>query len=247
MDEQKLNAETEDNGLTFKDLLFIIKKHLIAILVSIAAFTVAGFVITKVQTPVYQSSGTMLVSYEGTSTSISTDYTFSNYISNTYVVFITQDVVLDKVAERQGVSTSELKSNTKVSNSSLILTVSYTASDPLVAQEIAQTILDVAQEVADSTEVVDGETKPVYHLLNDNLKVLSPAKKGSKISHTTRNTLLGALVGLVIAFLYVLLRELFDNTFKSTEEIERVLNIPVLAGIPEYEFAEETAEQKEGK
>ena len=36
-----------------------------------------------------------------------------------------------------------------------------------------------------------------------------------------------------------LIREMLDNTFKSSEEIERTLNIPVLAGIPDYHFDDE--------
>ena len=67
MDEEKQVVE-EGRGLTFKDILFIIRKHWIAIIVFIFLGTAAGFTWTKVEQtvkPVYQSTGTMLVSYEG--------------------------------------------------------------------------------------------------------------------------------------------------------------------------------------
>ena len=52
-------------------------------------------------------------------------------------------------------------------------------------------------------------------------------------------TAIGLGAGVVLAFIYMVIRELSDNTFKSAEEIERLLNIPVLAGIPDYHFDDE--------
>ena len=63
--EEKKNIPTEENkGLTFKDILFIIKKHWIAIVAFIVCCTAGGFIWSRVETPVYKSTGTMLVSYE---------------------------------------------------------------------------------------------------------------------------------------------------------------------------------------
>ena len=64
MDEEKQVVTEEGRGLTFKDILFIIRKHWIAIIVFIFLGTAAGFTWTKVEQavkPVYQSTGTMLV------------------------------------------------------------------------------------------------------------------------------------------------------------------------------------------
>ena len=235
MDEEK-RVEEESRGLTFKDILFIIRKHWIAILAFLVCCTAAGFIWSRVETPVYQSTGTMLVSYESGSATLTQDYTFSNYISSTYVSFIKEDVVMSKVSEKTNIPAGALKKATTVSNSNLIIKVSYFNSDKDKAQEIAQTIIDTAQEVANS---VKDDGKPVYHLLYENLTPLSAAKAGVKVSHTMRNTAIGLGAGVVLALLYVVIRELSDNTFKSSEEIERTLNLPVLAGIPDYHFEDE--------
>ena len=239
MENQEMN-----NGITIKDLYFIITKHIIAILCFLALSIIGGAIYTKIEKPVYTSTGTMLVSYEGTGTSISTDYTFSSYIANTFVVFITQDIVMDAVSAKTGVETNVLKKNTTVKNSSLILSITYTASDASEAQKIAEAIIETAQEVADT---LDNENNPVYHLLYDNLKVLSEAKEGARKSHTLRNLAIALAIGVVLAFIYVLLNEIFDNKFKSSEEVERVLGIPLLAGIPEYQFEDEKQNVKVGK
>ena len=256
MDDEKQVME-ESRGLTFKDILFIIRKHWIAILAFLICCTAGGFIWSKVEAPVYQSTGTMLVSYESDkSTSITTDYNFSNYITNTYVAFIKEDAVLREAASRvknndeikSKPSVGTLKSNLSVSASSLILKVTYTANDPHDAKLIVDTVIETASYTADLPKVDEqgnvvldenGKAEPRYRFLNGNLTAVSPAREGSKVSHTLRNTAIGLGAGVVLAFLYVLLRELFDNTFKSSEEIERMLGIPVLAGIPDYQFDDE--------
>lgn len=227
-----------DEGLTLKKLLFILRKHWIAILAFLVVGTSGGFIWSRLEKPMYKSTGTMLVSYEGKS-SIQTDYTFSNYISNTYVKIIKEDLVMDKVAAKTNISSGVLKSNTSVSSNSLVIEVSYTDSDKDKAKEIAQIIIETTQEVANTTEIEDGEEKPVYHLLYDNLKVFSAASIGRRVSHATRDIGIGLAAGAAVAFIYVLLKEILDNKFRSTEEIERMLNLPVVAGIPEYHFDDE--------
>ena len=241
MNSQNNITPNQDEGLTFRKLLSILRRHWIAIVAFLAVGTGAGFVWSRLETPAYTSTGTMLVSYEGAS-SISTDYTFSNYISATYVKIIKEDLIMDKVSEKTSIPTKTLQNNTTVSNSSLVIDVAYTASSKEKAQEVAQIIIETTQEVANT---VDAETgKPVYHLLYDNLKVFSAASEGKKVSHTLRNTAIGLGAGAVVAFLYVLFRELLDNKFRSSEDIERLLDLPVLAGIPEYQFE---VEKKGGK
>lgn len=261
MDEEKQVVE-EGRGLTFKDILFIIRKHWIAIIVFIFLGTAAGFTWTKVEQavkPVYQSTGTMLVSYEGgKDTTITTEYNFSSYITNTYVAFIREEAVLSKAAEKLNTNTElkkpieftagTLKNNLSVSANSLILKVSYTASDKDDAKTILQTIIDTASEVADSPKLdeagnpildSEGKPEPKYKFLNGNLTPVSEAKQGKQVSNTLRNTVIGFGVGVIAAFLYVVLRELLDNKFKSSEEVERMLGVPVLAGIPDYHFDDE--------
>ena len=264
MDEKQNNnvVVEESHGLTFKDILFIIRKHWIMIVVLIFLGAAGGFIWARVEVPTYQSTGTMLVSYDsGKDTSIATEYNFSNYITNTYVAFIKEDAVLreaatelnkkvenNEIKKPMNFTAGALKSNLSVSANSLILKVSYTATDPDDAKTIVQTIIDTASQVADSPKtdeqgnvILDGEgnPEPKYRFLNGNLTPVSEARRGGKVSHDLRNIAIGLGAGVVLAFGYVVLREMLDNTFKSSEEIERMLNIPVLAGIPEYQFEDE--------
>lgn len=240
MDEEKQVVE-ESRGLTFKDILFIIRKHWVAIVAFIVVGIAGGagwaFAEKRVN-PVYQSSGIIMVSPEGTGTSTgtNTEYAFSANLTSTVVAFIKTNAVLDNVRTEQP---DFKKANLSVSNSTgnLMITVRYASSDPEESKAICQLVMNCAIEEANRKKE-DG-TSPVYHMLNNNLNIVDDAKKGAPVSHTTRNLAVGLGAGVVLAVLYVVIRELADNTFKSTEEIERLLNLPVLAGIPEYHFDDE--------
>ncbi len=241
MDEERNNVNEESRGLTFKDILFIIRKHWIAI-VAFIVFGVAGGVVwafgEKTINPVYQSSGIIMVSPEGTGTSTgtNTEYAYAANLTNTVVAFIKTNAVLDNVRNAEPTFN---KANLSVSNTTgnLMITVRYSSKDPETSKRMCQAVMDAACVEADRKK--DDGTTPVYHMLNSNLNIVDAAKSGVPISHNTRDIAIGLGAGVVLAFAYVVIRELSDNTFKSSEEIERILNLPVLAGIPDYHFDDE--------
>ena len=240
MDEENKVAVEENRGLTFKDILFIIRKHWIAIVAFILVGVAGGAVwagLEKKVNPVYQSSGIIMVSPEDTGkAAASADYTLANNLTSTVVAFVKTNAVLDPVKEAQP---NFKKSNLSVSNTTgnLMVTVKYSSSDPTESKDMCQAVMQAVCAEADRKKE-DGTT-PVYHMLNGNLNIVDDAKNGVAITHTTRDLAVGLGAGVVLALAYVVIRELSDNTFKSSEEIERYLNIPVLAGIPDYHFDDE--------
>ena len=242
MDEEKQVVVEESRGLTFKDILFIIRKHWIAI-VALILFGIAGGAVwagveSKV-TPVFKSTGTIMVYYKGNeNTQVTTEYSFSNAITNTVVGFIKTNTVLDQVAEEENVSRESISKNLTVTNTTgtLLVNISYTNRDPVKAKEVTNTIMEKAIQEGN---LKNAEAKAVYPMLDGNLSIIDHAEDGKRVSHMLRDLAIGLGAGVVLAFLYVLIRELSDNTFKSSEEIERYLNIPVLAGIPDYHFDDE--------
>lgn len=87
-----------------------------------------------------------------------------------------------------------------------------------------------------ANEVADTFKKEIDNIMKvDNVSVLSKAENGVKIyPKPVTNTLLGALIGLVIAIFIAVLRELFDKRIKNEEDVERVLDLPVLGAINKF-------------
>ena len=138
-----VNEEKVEEGLTLKDIFQIIKKHIIVILICVIGFSALGYVYSKVKAPTYQANATVLVQYEGgdPNTAITTEYSYSKYISDTLVVFIKEEIVLQKVVDKARAAgyyaDSELEdhqimksiaSRISVSNEALILSISFVKS-----------------------------------------------------------------------------------------------------------------------
>lgn len=240
----------EKNGLTFSDLLYIIRKHLLVIIIVLVVFTGVGFGYGKYKnasSPKYIASSSMMVSVEkSSSTTQYQQYQLSQYIKDTFVIFITKDVVLQEAAniiEEQyevKMSVKKLRSNVSVAiaDESLILELTYTSDDSQKSVAILNAIMDAAVSKANSKND-SGDIN--YKFLYDNIVVLDRATE-ENVTHTSstvKSTVIFFALGVVVAFLYVLIRELTNNKFKDVEEVERLLGLPVLAGVPFYEIKED--------
>ncbi|MFA6755267.1 MAG: Wzz/FepE/Etk N-terminal domain-containing protein [Bacilli bacterium] len=246
--------DNEKEGLSFKDILFILRKHLLAILLFIIVGGVGGEIYNLVEPNTYSSDATLIVSPEsststGDSSTVS-DYQYSSYISKTYVAFIKQDVVLDEVLSlidkdsNYEIDEKELSKNLGVSlvDATLVVSVSYTSTDKNETKFVANLVAKKAVEIANRKNEDDS---PKYKLLYDNIAILSDAKVGVEVSHTLRNIGIGLAIGVVLAIIYTCIREATNTKFKSSDEVEKALGISVLGVIPFYDI--DTKNKKENK
>lgn len=241
MDNQNIynqkQVDEEESGITLKDIFYIIKKNIIVILSIIVAVLIVGSVYTfKIQKPIYQSSAEVMVSASSSDIE-GQNYSLASYLTNTFVAYFKSDLVLDEVVNKLNeqnitVSSSEIKNNLDISivNDSLILELDYTSPSINNSKIILNTIIDTAIEITNKENISE--------LLKDKIMVFSYGKDGQRVSKTMMNLALSLVIGVVIAFLYVLIKNAFDDTFKSKKDIEVVLNIPVIASIPHYEVKE---------
>lgn len=70
-------------------------------------------------------------------------------------------------------------------------------------------------------------------LNSSDAQVVDRATSASQISPTPiRDSILGLSIGLIVALIAVAIREAVDTKVRSTEEIERELDLPIIASIP---------------
>lgn len=263
MENEIEQGKYEESGLSLRDILYIVRKHLIVIIAIIVAFTGAGYIFSKYQSktsPEYVANATMMVTVQNQDSGASqvSQYQLSYYLTDTFEVFMTQDIVLGQAVEKLNAKLGEngqplykeneitlkllqKKFTAKLNGNSLVMNVSYTDDSKAKVVDVLNTVMETAVEVANTT--IGGE--PKYKLLHNNLAVLTPAEESRVTlnSKTLRNIAIFFAIGFVVAVLYVLLRELTNNKFKDTEEIERLLGFPVLAGVVKYEYKQD---EKEG-
>lgn len=251
-EEMKVNPNYEEKSLSFKDILHILRKHIIAIILFFVAGVGAGVGYTMVEAPEYVASATILASPDIINTTTATEYNGMAMLSETFVSFVKENVVVNDAvnslkAEYPEVNANMIKGGISASCDNLIIKVSYSSDNPEKSVKFANAMVESVITISNITEGVDEKGQPVYkyRLLGGNLESLSPAEKGIKRSHTVKNVGIGAAIGVVLAALYVVLFELFDNSFRNEEELEQELNLPILSTIPSFTFDED--EKKGGK
>ena len=238
----------EEKSISLKDIFRIIKKHLIAICVFIALGIAGGFTFNALEAPEYVAPCSLMAMPETTSESTSSAYNGMSMIANTFVSFISEDVVLNEAVEDlkvtyPDVTKKEIRNSLSVTNKNLIINVKYYASEGKKAQDYVKAVVDNAVEIANR---VDTLGQPVYKLLYGNLQILSDNEAATRNSHTMKNVLIGGAIGLAVAILYTCIFELFDNSFKNSEDVEATLRLPILGSIPFYDIENDKSSKNGG-
>ncbi|MCT2347652.1 YveK family protein [Bacillales bacterium AN1005] len=219
----------EDN-ISLKDLFQTLKKRTFLIIaITLIAMIASGVVSYFVITPEYKSSTQILVNQ------VKEDQTIYNYnevqtnvqLINTYSVIIKSAGILNNVKKdlNLDISISELNSKISVESAqnSQIMTISVIDSDPALALEIANK----------TAEVFEKEVKNLMQVDNVNILPLADDQENqSPVSpNPPLNILIAAAVGLLVGIGLAFLLEFLDNTVKNEQDIEKLLELPVLGAI----------------
>ncbi|MBA3926643.1 YveK family protein [Listeria rustica] len=149
---------------------------------------------------------------------------------NTYSVILKSKQLLKEVAKVYPQYTSndiaKMMMVTSDSNSQVI-NLKVNNKDPHVAVDIANTV---------SSMFVDYTSDLIK---SNNVSILSKAymEDSAKPSSPNHNMHLaiGLLAALFLSFIIIVLKEVFDNTIKTQDEIEQLLRLPILGTVNQIE------------
>lgn len=189
-------------------------------------------------TPQYAASTTIYINNSimtDTVTTISaSDLSASAQLATTYKAVIKSDRVLDQVIEKENLDMSASQLAGKISAVSVdnteILKISVTDSDPKRAARIANTIAAVAPD--EISDIIDGSSVKIV----DQAKI--PTVRSSP--NYRKNTFLGALLGVLIGIVFVVIRQVTDVTVHGEDDLEDDLDefgIPLIGVIPDFASA----------
>ena len=232
----ELNSIEEQEGISLQELFKIIWNNIALILIITMWVLVIVIVYTfSVIQPKYTANSSLMVQVdvESSGTNEQSAIVIANNLMGTYKEFITSNRVLesvqDELPELSDRSLSSLKSSISISITSqiLIIYISVVDTSPELAQKIANTLVENSIEIANDSE-------SPYVLLQNKLKVLDVAKLPTSPSspNKTLNVIISGLLGGILALGVVFVKEFFNNKYKTVEELEKHLNIKVLAAVP---------------
>lgn len=216
-----------EETISLQDLFKTLKKRagLIA-LMTIIAITIAGVVSFLVLTPMYQTSTQILVNQEQSEAAQLTNQNIQTDLQliNTYSVIIKSPAILDEVASQLGLDLSVEQLNEKITvataENSQVVDVTVQDEDPALAVDIANT----------TAKVFEAEIKSLMSV--DNVSILSPAVLKENPAPVAPNPILNmaiaAVIGLMLGVGIAFLLEYLDTSIKDQQDIEDILNIPLL-------------------
>ncbi|MDM5314899.1 Wzz/FepE/Etk N-terminal domain-containing protein [Fictibacillus sp. b24] len=229
-----------EETISLKEIAATLKKRLSLIMIIAAvAVAVSGVVSYFFLTPIYQASTQILVNQKTSEQPIiDANQIKSNVdIINTYSVIIKSPTILDKVVQ-------ELNLNT--TTDALVGTI--TVNSEQNAQVFNLTVQN--EDPAEAVKIANGIAKTfsteITEIMNvDNVKILSPAVLKDNQSPIKPKPLLNIAIALVVGVMagvgIAFLLEYLDNTIKTEEDIQRILQLPVLGVIPKISVEDEKA------
>lgn len=210
------------------ELLFEFKKRAwFIILAAVTGCLGAGVYTRLIQTPVYTSTAMVYVlSKETTLTSLA-DLQIGSQLTKDYSIMITSRPVLVQVIEKQGLNISydQLKSRIRITNpaDTRILNLTVSDTDPVRAKAIADEVANTSSDyIGDIMEMIPPK------IIENGVVPAVPASPSIK-----KNAALGGLMFVITACGLITLRVIMNDTVRSEEDVERYLNISVLASIPD--------------
>lgn len=216
--------------MTLLELLQIIRKHLklcialpIIFALATAVFSFAALANT------YTASVSMYVlansSETQANTTLSTDLSASQMLTNDVSQLIQSERVLNQTADQLGMSESELAGyDVEVTSSTTtrLITIEVTGDTPnsaaAIANGLANTTNTVAQEIMDieAVNVIDQAAVPTLPS--------GPPR--------TLYVAVAFLAGIFVAVAIVVVMDMVNTRIRKPEEIEELLDIPVIGKIP---------------
>ncbi len=234
------NGNISEREFSLYDLYLIISKHLILIFsLAVVGAIIAGCLAWFVIDEKYKSEAQIIVQVEISGTTNEYDYSSSLRIVNSVTTLLLSDPVLKDVNQNLDLGLTDnqlgtLRKNLSVTSNStdLFIGISYVSTDPKLAQDVVNQVIDSAIYVTNGGSDIEFLTGVIVRISEAPLGIYDSPNKPLYV-------IIGGLLGGIIAVSIALISGFLDNTYKSKEEIQKDLDLQVLGSIPEFKVEED--------
>lgn len=237
---QQNNDEIEIDLL---ELFHVLWSKALVIFLATAAVGLAAMLVTRVLlTPQYQSTTKMyILTKQNSDTLTSSDLQASEQLTQDCAQMIQSRQVAEAVISNLSLDlkAEELLEKVSVGTSTdtRIVTIHVEDEDPYLACQIANSVRNIAANEIQS--VMNIEAANVFEEANIPETPVSPS--------TMKNTLIGAALGFIIAVAAILISYLMNDTIRTSDDVERYLNLSTLGTIPLAEGEVKTSKKSKAK
>ncbi len=213
--------------MTLRELLDLLKKHLrLVIALPVVFALVVGIYGFAFMRNAYTATTSMYVlAKAGTSNTVSSsELSASQMLSNDVAKLVDSARVKNDTAAALGMkSLAGYKSSVSSNTTTRVINLSITGADPEVAAQIANAMASSVSSIA--REVMSVES---VNIVDEAIAPTAPSGPNRPLY-----VAVAAVAGIFVAVAIVVLRDMLNTKIRTQEELEELLDVPVIGRIPE--------------
>ena len=217
--------ENEEITIDLKWLLLKVKKYWYFILIGFLAGVLLGIMYKAFSTPQYKASSLVYLRNGDSSISLQ-DLQIGSELTKDYEIIFKSRPNLEKVISKLNLDYTYEQLNGMVTINNLtdtrILKVEVVSDDPKISKDIANEVVSYGM---DSVREIDSQEPYLVEKAIQNNESISTS--------LIKLIAIGGLLGVLIALGIIFLRFTLSENIQSIEDVERSLNLPVLAVVME--------------
>lgn len=221
------NVENNEIEIDLMELLYLLRSKLAALIIAAVVCAVAGFTYTEfVVQPLYSSTSQLYILTKSTSLTSLADIQVGTSLTQDYLELIKSRPVVEEVIENLKLDCTyeDMLEMLAVDNPSntRILKITIESEQPKTAKAIADEFANVSKQRISQIMCTDEPSVVAYGYASDE-PVNVP---------TAKNTVIGGLLGVLLAAAVIIVLYLLNDTIQSSEDVEKYLGLNTLAAIP---------------
>lgn len=225
----------EENTISLQEIAYALKKRwkLIA-LITIGATLISAILSFFVIKPQYEATTKLFIGKQETQGSTNydnNDVMMYQKLMKTYSEILKTSDLVTKATKNANLNYNDKEIKKILGNLTVtpsadtqILDIKYKCGSPKDALTLTKAITD--EFISESKKLIPNGNVQIIQAPQLPENPVSPNKK--------LNILIAFVLGLMVGVGVVLLLEYLDNTFKSREELEKALDLPIIGTIPDY-------------
>ena len=231
---QSMNLNLNQNDeieIDLKEIFFLLLHNAVLIILASLSLATIFFIVSRyIMTPIYESTTKIyILSKQNEATLTYTDVQLGTQLTKDYAELIKSRYVLEEVIDELGLDLEyeQMLSVVEVATptDTRILSIAVKDKDPVMAMNIANAIRD--NSAIHIQNVMDIEAVNIVETANLPVEPTEPS--------VMKFTLLGAVVGGMLVVMIVLIRFITNDTVKTSDDVEKYLQLSTLAVIPRTE------------
>lgn len=207
----------------------LIKRWKMIVSITVIATILSGIVSFFIIAPKYESSTKVFIGKEDNKNKDynNSDIQMYQQLLKTYAEVISTNDLIEKVviSNNLDITSEEILKSLKVTPTAntQILEIKYTSKDKNLSKEILDSVTNEFIKV--STDLIP----------NGNVRIIETAKVPESPASPNKklNIAIAFFLGLMVSVGLAFLLEFMDNTFKTKDQLEQILGVPVIGAIPD--------------